>query len=353
MLWVDKHRPKLLSKLTVHAELTQRLTALAGTKNLPHLIFYGPQGAGKQTRVQAVLRDVFGNGVDRVKVEHKVYKLNGKVVELDTYSSSYHIGLNPSDAGFQDRLVVQEVIKEIAESHPVASAVQIPYKVVVLHEVDNLSMDAQQALRRTMEKYIKTCRLILCCNNASKVIEPVRSRCVGIRVPAAEPLEIVEVLDSVAKQEGFKVPRELAGKIALKCNRNLRRAVLMLEAAKMKAYPFPADMEVEEPDWEYYITVVAQTIISEQSPTSILAVRGKLYELLGNCIPPTTILKVLLKEILKRVDDSLKPHVVEAAAYYEHRLQLGSKPIFHLEAFIVKVMAIYKRYIVEEMANFM
>jgi replication factor C subunit 3/5 len=58
------------------------------------------------------------------------------------------------------------------------------FKVVLLMEVDRLSRQAQAALRRTMEKYTATCRLILCCNNASRVIEPVRSRCLGIRIAA-------------------------------------------------------------------------------------------------------------------------------------------------------------------------
>ena len=64
------------------------------------------------------------------------------------------------------------------------------FKVVVLSEVDRLSRQAQAALRRTMEKYTAACRLILCCNSASRVIEPVRSRCLGIRVAAPSHEEV-------------------------------------------------------------------------------------------------------------------------------------------------------------------
>jgi hypothetical protein len=62
--------------------------------------------------------------------------------------------------------------------------------VLVLNEVDKLSKDAQHSLRRTMEKYSAACRLVLCCNSASKVIEAVRSRCLNIRINAPSRDEV-------------------------------------------------------------------------------------------------------------------------------------------------------------------
>lgn len=37
-------------------------------------------------------------------------------IEFTTLSSTNHIEMNPSDAGFQDRYIVQEIIKEMAEN---------------------------------------------------------------------------------------------------------------------------------------------------------------------------------------------------------------------------------------------
>jgi replication factor C subunit 3/5 len=107
-------------------------------------------------------------------------------------ASNYHIEMSPGDAGSYDRYVVQEVIKEIAGSTSLTATIggdrssagaassqkegeesstrkKPGFKVVLLMGVDNLTKQAQAALRRTMEKYTSSCRLILCCNSASKV----------------------------------------------------------------------------------------------------------------------------------------------------------------------------------------
>ena len=55
----------------------------------------------------------------------------------------------------------------------------------------------------------------------------------------------------------------------------------------------------------------------------------------------------LLKELISNCDGQLKSEITQVASAYEHRLQLGSKPIFHLEAFVVKFMSIYKRFLEE------
>lgn len=123
-LWIDKYRPNTLSKLTLHDSINSKLGSLASSEELPHLLFYGPPGAGKKTRVMAFLREVFGSGVERVKLEHRSFKTSSnKNIEITTLGSNYHIECNPSDAGNQDRFVIQEVIKEIASNGALQSGV--------------------------------------------------------------------------------------------------------------------------------------------------------------------------------------------------------------------------------------
>jgi replication factor C subunit 3/5 len=67
----------------------------------------------------ALLKEIFGPGVERVKLEHRSLKTpSNKTIDITTLGSNYHIECNPSDAGNNDRFVIQEVIKEIA-SHGV------------------------------------------------------------------------------------------------------------------------------------------------------------------------------------------------------------------------------------------
>lgn len=190
--------------------------------------------------------------------------------------------------------------------------------------------------------------MILVCNSPSRVIEPIRSRCLGIRIPSPPHEDIVSTLISVAKKEQCSCPEDLAVKISMNCDRNLRRALLMLEAARVQSNSNVLDVKlpVAIPDWELYINKLAKDILSEQTPSKLLHVRDMLYELLVNCIPADVIIQTICKELMKAVDDMLKHEIIFWAAYYEHRIRIGSKEIFHLEAFVAKFMAIYKRWLV-------
>ena len=229
------------------------------------------------------------------------------------------------------------------------------FKVLVVSEVDRLSRDAQYALRRTMEKYSSGCRLIMVGTSASRVADALRSRCLCVRVPAPTEGEVQQVLQHVAKKENLgAIPEKLCARIAngglaekdapLYTERNLRRALLCLEACKAAKFPFENYQPIVQPDWELYVGEVAATIMHEQGPKSLLVARRKLYELLINCIPPEVIARRLCLQLVSRCrSDDLKAKCVTLASHYEQRLHEGNKAILHLEAFAANFMAELKR----------
>ncbi|GLB40259.1 putative P-loop containing nucleoside triphosphate hydrolase protein [Lyophyllum shimeji] len=353
-LWVDQFRPRTLDSLHYHHGLSARLKSLASSGDFPHILFYGPSGAGKKTRITCTLRELFGPGVEKLKIDQRIFLSPSKrKLEINIVQSNFHIEITPSDAGNYDRVVIQELLKEIAQTQQVDLNAKQRFKAVVINEADSLSRDAQAALRRTMEKYMSNMRIILCANSTSKLIAPIKSRCLLMRVAAPNPQEMEEVLNYVAKRAPFTLPPEAAKKIIDDSGGNLRKAILVLEALKMQSPDLSGPLAIAKPDWETYCYKVADLIVSEQSPARVMEVRAKFYELLSHCIPPTVILKTVAERVVEKVDESLKADIMHWAAFYEVRMRLGSKKIYHLEAWVVKVMSLYKHFFYDmDMSSF-
>jgi replication factor C subunit 3/5 len=249
--------------------------------------------------------------------------------------------------GNYDRVVIQELLKEVAQTQQVDLNAKQRFKVVVINEADSLTRDAQAALRRTMEKYSNNVRLILVSNSTAGIIAPIRSRTLLIRVAAPTESQIADALAKAVKKENWKALPDLNARIARDSGRNLRKALLMLEAIYASTPEPSATTPIPPADWETLIKEIADDMIRERSPAQILHVRAKLYDLLTHCIPATMVLKTLCWELVrhKQVDDELKPQIVKWASFYEHRIKGGSKVIFHLEAFVAKFMRIFESYL--------
>ena len=96
LLWVDRYRPTTLSSLDYHPQVTEQLKTLANGGDIPHLLFYGPSGAGKRTRMMAILREIYGSAVDKLKIDQKTFETSSsKRLDLHLISSAYHVEVNP------------------------------------------------------------------------------------------------------------------------------------------------------------------------------------------------------------------------------------------------------------------
>ena len=234
---------------------------------------------------------------------------------------------------------------------------QKTFKVVVIHELDNLTREAQAALRRTMETYMPYCRIIANCESLSKVIMPLRSRCLQVRVPAPNQAEVLDVLNYISKKEGFALPKPLSYSICNFSKRNMRRAIMMLQTAKLKNENLSDKTPVPAPEYETYTKEIAKAVLLEQSPKQLRQIRTKLYELLTKGITADMIFGILAREFLKKaganeqrsasLPEPIKPEVLKFAVMFEHRCKEGSKAIFHLEAFLARVMALYKGHMIK------
>ncbi|CAG2102054.1 unnamed protein product [Medioppia subpectinata] len=343
-LLCDKYRPTTLTKCDFNHKQSQHLKRLISSGNFPHLLIFGPSGSGKKTRAYALLREVFGSGVERLRLEHKQFETSyGRKFEQTVMSSNYHLEVNPSDSNLFDRLVVQQLIKELATSSALTE--KHSFKVVVITEADRLTREAQHALRRTAEKYVSTCRLILIAESSSPIIPAVKSRCLLIRNASPTEADISSVLTTIAKKECITLPPVMADKIAAECDRNLRRALLMLETynVRQSAGGSNSVIAVPQPQWKQQLEALAKKLTVSQSLKKVMEIRSALYELQTHLVPNDLIVRELVNHLLNRcLDEDMKLQLISFAADCEHYMRLGSKPIIHLEAFVIKFMTLYK-----------
>lgn len=95
-LWVDKYRPRELSELTYHKLQAEQVSKLVDTGDFPHLLICGPNGAGKRTRIQCILKELYGPGAENVKIITQPFQTSsGRKISLTSLSSNYHIELTP------------------------------------------------------------------------------------------------------------------------------------------------------------------------------------------------------------------------------------------------------------------
>eukprot|EP00920_Eleutheroschizon_duboscqi_P029901 GHVT01072584.1.p1 GENE.GHVT01072584.1~~GHVT01072584.1.p1 ORF type:complete len:305 (-),score=65.41 GHVT01072584.1:1403-2317(-) len=293
MLWIDKHCPRHLNELSCHPKLTQLLQQLAAKgEDLPHVLFYGPSGAGKKTRAMALLRALFGDSVDQVKAES--FNLKEHNAEFVLCQSRHHMQLSCPELGTKDRVVVQYVIKDLSSSSPGAAFLQgtgPAYRVFLFQDAETMSEGAQAGLRRTLERFVRNARVILLVDQLSCIISPVRSRCLCIRVPLPTPTEVLSVLRDTCTKENLSpavVPDAFLQRLVERSECNVRRALVLLEGAadegisRFKSFDLP---------WELQVDAVLAKFLKVQHPRVITECRDMLYDLLACGIPADLILQ--------------------------------------------------------------
>jgi replication factor C small subunit len=319
LMWVEKYRPSTIEQIANQSEIMRGLKNLIKNPyEIPHFIFAGPAGVGKTTAAMCIAKELLGVNWRRDTLE-----------------------LNASDE--RGIKMVRERVKEFAAVMKFSSTTESndkPYRIIILDEADEMTSEAQTALRRIIEDSSRTTRFIIICNYLSQLIDPIQSRCVIFRFTRLPKQEVVNHLSEICRKEGIEFDVKALSRIYDSTSGDLRHSINILQSAATN----------NSISFENVETSIGLSGKAKAGEVIKLALAGKFNEARVMLLELTQVFGMSEKDFLKyaaqeafsmKLNDPGK--FAELMAEYDYRLSVGAHADIQLTAFLAQVSMLSKK----------
>ena len=308
IMWVEKYRPKKISEVVNQKDIKGSLPALLkNQEEMPHLLFSGSAGVGKTTMAICISQEILG---DKWK--------------------DYTLELNASDE--RGIGMVRERVKRFSRFAGLDT--EIPFKIIILDEADEMTSDAQTALRRIIEDTAKFCRFILIANNISKIINPIQSRCAVFKFSQIDEKEITTQLKVILKKENGKADEKGLKEIAEYAEGDLRHAINLLQTAA----------SMGDITQDSVKAAAGLTKTNDVEEVLKLAVSGNIQDSRNKMIELVKVYGMSESDFLKYINQALfsakydnLEELSQIIAKYDYRILVGSNPEIQLSAMLAEL----------------
>ena len=308
IMWVEKYRPHKIADLIDQKEIVGSIQSLLKNQSeMPHLLFSGSAGVGKTTMALCLSHEILG--------EH----WKDSTLELN---ASDERGIN----------MVRNRVKTFSRFAGLDS--EIPFKIIILDEADEMTADAQTALRRIIEDTAKFCRFILIANNVSKIIAPIQSRCAVFKFSTIPEKDMISHLTEIAKKEKTKADEKGLAAIYEYSEGDLRHAINLLQATASLGAITEANVKAS----------AGLTKIKDVDDVLKLALAGKISDARNKMIELIKVYGMSESDFLKYINSAVYKtknknlsDIVQTIAKYDFRILSGANPEIQLSALLAEL----------------
>ena len=209
--WIQKYRPEKLSDVISHKQIMNTLQKFIEKNELPHLLFYGPSGTGKTSTIISCAKELY----------HDYYKF--MVLELNT---SDNRGIETV------RTQIKSFVNSQTESF-LPKDHQRKFKLVILDEIDAMTLDAQAILRQIIESNSRSTRFCLICNYLNKINLALQSRCALFRFIPLKPEDMEGKVTEICVEEGLDYNEKGIKALVKVARGDLRKAINILQSTSL------------------------------------------------------------------------------------------------------------------------
>ncbi len=311
VIWQEKYRPQRLDDIIGQDEIVKRLKKSVERRTIQHLLFSGPAGTGKTSAALCISKELFGG------------EWKGNFKEL-----------NASDTRGID--VIRNQVKDFAMTQSLGDS---KFKIILLDEADALTNDAQNALRRIMERYSVACKFILSCNYQSKIIEPIQSRMSIYKFGRVSNDNMKKRLLEICKKENIDIDDIALEAICYVSEGDMRKAVNSLETAYLMGNIITVDSVYKSTGLahpEVIIEFIKSALKGEKIAFDMLDMI--MYEL---GLAGIDILKQMFKEAMNmNIGDKNRVDLVDIIGECDFRIAEGANEGIQMKWLISKMMKI-------------
>ena len=131
---------------------------------------------------------------------------------------------------------------------------------------------------------------------------------------------------------------EVADKIAETSERDMRMAIMTMQALNSQKISLKKGCKIPTRSFEVVINEICESILLDQSVSTLRNIRKSFYELLTHNIQAETIIELMTARLLKTMSKKMLLNLLGHAVENDYRCRIGSKDIVHLEAFAATMM---------------